>query len=241
MNTWLITSRELRSFFTTWMGYIIVFASLVINGILFNTYAIGSEPKYSSDVLYDFFYFSSGITMVACVFLAMWLLAEEKVNGTIVLFYTSPMTERQLIYGKFLSAVIFFLILQALSLYLPCLILLEGKISLGHLASGYIGTTLLGLAVLSISLFASVVSVNQLVAGIVAASITVILLVMWTLAAIVDNPLRDIFSYFALHNKHFASFGRGILHTKDVIYYLSVVFFFLECSIRALQYKRMEG
>ena len=50
MNTWLITSRELRSFFTTWMGYIIVFASLVINGILFNTYAIGSEPEMRDDL-----------------------------------------------------------------------------------------------------------------------------------------------------------------------------------------------
>lgn len=237
----LIVARELRAFFTTWMGYVIGCAALLINGILFNTQAIGDKPEFSHEILYQFFYFSSGIAMVAGVFLAMRLLAEEKTQNTIVLYFTAPVSERQVIYGKFLSVAIFFTLLQVLSLYLPALILIEGKVSLGHLAAGYLGTSLLGFVVLAITLFASVVSPNQLVAGILATTITVIFLVMWTLATVVDEPLREIFSFLAIHNNHFRNFGRGLIDIKDVVYYLSVMVFFLECAVRALESRRVEG
>ncbi|RYZ58745.1 MAG: hypothetical protein EOP07_06165 [Proteobacteria bacterium] len=73
----IITMRELRSYFSTWLGYIVISAALLLNGILFNTFAMGDAPKFSSDVLKDFFYFSSGIAMVSCMLLAMRLIAEE--------------------------------------------------------------------------------------------------------------------------------------------------------------------
>ena len=76
----LVAGRELRSFFSTWMGYIICAAALFIDGLLFNAFAISSTPKFSADVLADFFYFASGISIVSGVFLAMRLIAEEKQN-----------------------------------------------------------------------------------------------------------------------------------------------------------------
>lgn len=237
----LIAQRELKSFLTTWIGYIIVFASLLVNGLLFNTRAMGDEPKLSADVLYSFFEYSGGIAMVASVFLGMRLLAEERSQGTLVMFLTSPLTERQLIWGKFLSAALFFCLMQFCSLYMPALILLEGKVSLGHLFAGYLGTTLIGLAVLAISLFASAISPNQLIAGITAASITVILLIIWMLAKVVDAPLTATFSYLAIWAKHFPSFGRGLVHTEHVVYYLSLILFFIECSVRTLEGRRSEG
>jgi ABC-2 type transport system permease protein len=238
---WLIARRELSAYFTTWMGYIIIAAALLIDGMLFNSFAIGDEAKLSSDVLKDFFFFSSGIGMVAAVFLAMRLLAEEKQTGTIVLFYTSPLSERQLVYGKFLSALIMYVILQLLSVYLPSLIFLEGKVSIGHMASGYLGVTLLGAAVLAISLFASVVSPNQLIAGITAAAMTVFFLLLWLLSYRVDEPFRQIFSYISIHNERFRPFSNGVLHTRDLVFYLSLVFFFLECSIKSLETRRLQG
>jgi ABC-2 type transport system permease protein len=238
---WLIARRELGAYFTTWMGYIIVCFALLLNGVFFNVYAIGDEAKFSSEVLRDFFFISSGIGMVVAVFLAMRLLAEEKQTGTIVLFYTSPLNERQLVYGKFLSALVMFLILQGLSVYLPSLIFLEGKVSLGHMAAGYLGVTLLGAGVLAISLFASVISPNQLIAGITGAALTVFFLVMWLLSYRVDEPFREIFSYMSIHNQRFSPFMNGILHTRDVVYYASLIFFFLECSIKSLETRRLQG
>jgi ABC-2 type transport system permease protein len=240
-KTLLVAGRELRGFFSTWMGYIICAAALFIDGLLFNAFAVSGQPKFSADVLADFFYFASGIAMVAGVFLAMRLVAEEKQNGTIVLFYTSPITERQMIYGKFLSALAFSLILHALSLYLPALIFINGKVSLGHLASGYLALVLLGSAAIAISLFASTIAPNQLVAGIVGSALVVTLLVLWMVADIVEPPFKQLFGYLAVHNKHFTPFSQGIVHTRDVIYYLSLTVFFLECSVRGLEARRWRG
>jgi ABC-2 type transport system permease protein len=237
----LVAGRELRGFFTTWMGYVICAAALFIDGLLFNAYAVGNTPKFSADVLSDFFYFASGISMVAGVFLAMRLIAEEKQNGTLVLFYTSPVTERQLIYGKFLSAVAFSLLLHVLSLYLPALIFINGKVSLGHLASGYLVLFLLGSAAIAISLFASTIAPNQLVAGVTGALFVVTLLVLWMVSDVVEPPFKELFSYLSIHNKHFLPFSQGIVHTRDIIYYVSVIVFFLECSVRALEARRWRG
>ena len=237
----LVAGRELRAYFSTWMGYVICAAALFIEGLLFNAYAVGNQPKVSADVLADYFYFASGMTMVAGVFLAMRLLAEEKQNGTLVLFYTSPISERQIVYGKFLSALCFSLIIQLLSLYMPGLVFMVGKVSLGHLAAGYLMLTLLGACAISISLFASAISPNQLVAGVTGALFLVTFLILWMVADVVSPPLKELFGYLAIHNRHFVPFSQGIVHTRDVIYYGSVVVFFLECSVRALEARRWQG
>lgn len=240
-KVWLVAQREISSYFSTWMGFIIIFAALLIDGLLFNAFAIGSQPKFSAEVLKDFFFLSSGIGMVAAIFLAMRLLAEDKQFGTITLFYTSPISERQLIYGKYLSAVVMFLLLQGLSIYLPSLIFIEGKISLGHLAAGYLGVSLLGSAVLAITLFGSVIAPNQLIAIVIGASITVVLLLLWLVSGKVEEPFSSIFSYISIHNLRFRPFSKGIVHFKDIIYYLSVSIFFLECSVRTLESRRLQG
>ena len=237
----LIARRELAAFLNTWMGYIIFAAALFINGLLFNAFAIGNTPKYSAKVLEDFFYFGSGIAMVAGVFLAMRLLAEEKQSGTITLLYTSPLTSRQLIYGKFLSAVVFSFILRVLTLYLPALIMMNGKISIGHLASGYLVLVLIGSSAIAISLFASAISSNQLIAGITGSAFTVVLLVLWMVADKVAAPFKELFTYLSIHNQHFTPFSQGIVHSADVIYYLSLIVFFLECSVRAIEARRWRG
>lgn len=237
----LIARRELGAFFTTWMAYIIGAAALFIDGLLFNAYAIGRNPKLSAEVLGDFFYFASGISMVAGVLLAVRLISEEKQSGTIVLFFTSPISSRQLIYGKFLSALAFLFFLHVISLYMPALIFVHGKISLGHLASGYLVLLLIGSTAIAISLFASTVSPNQLIAGVLGALFTVTMLVLWMVSEIVEPPFKDVFSYLAIHNKHFLPFSEGIVHIKDVVYYLSMIVFFLECSVQALEARRWRG
>ena len=237
----LIAQRELGTFFSTWMGYIICASALVIDGLLFNAFAVGKSPKFSADVLSDFFYFSSGLAIIAGVFLSMRLLAEEKQSGTIVLFFTSPISERQLIYGKFLSAFVFVGLIHVLSLFLPALIFINGKVSLGHLASGYLVLFLLSGASIAITLFASTIAPNQLIAAITGGMFVAVFLVFWMLSDVVEPPFKDIFSYLSIHNKHFTPFSKGIVHTKSIIYYLSVVVFFLECSVKALQARRWRG
>jgi ABC-2 type transport system permease protein len=240
-KTILVARRELGSFFKTWMGWIIIAAALFIDGLLFNAFAIGQQPKLSADVLSDFFYFASGISIVSGILLAMRLVAEERQNGTITLLYSSPVTERELIYGKFLSAAAFTMILHLASLYLPALVMIKGKISMGHLAAGYLHLALIGWSAIAITIFASAMASNQLVAAVTGAMITVTMLVLWIVSDIANPPFKEIFSHLALHNKHFSSFAKGIVKLSDVIYYLSVVFFFLECSVRVMESRRWQG
>lgn len=240
-KTWQIARRELGAFFNTWMGYVIVAAVLIIDGLLFNSFAVGNEPKLSADVLSDFFYFASGMSMVAGIFLAMRLMAEEKQNGTIVLLFSSPISERQVIYGKFLSALIFAGILHIVSLYMPALILVHGKISFGHVLAGYTCLILLSAVTISVTLFSSTLAPNQLVAAVGGGFVTVILLTLWMLAKVVDQPFKDIFSWFAIHSDHFTPFSNGIVNLKDVVFYVGLIVFFLECATRALVGRRCQG
>lgn len=238
---WLIARRELVGFFGTWMGYVIIAAALVIEGVLFQAYAITSEPKFSADVLSDFFYFSSGLSMVAGIFLAMRLLAEEKQSGTIVLFYTSPVTTRELIYGKFLSALVFSLVLHLASLYMPALILIHGKISVGHVLAGYLCVSLLGAVTMSLTMFASALAPNQLFAAVGGAFLTVFFLTLWLLANMVSEPFKGILGFLSIHNEHFGPFSNGIVPLKSVVFYVTFILLFLEISVRVMESKRSHG
>lgn len=240
-KTLLVARRELGCFFRTWMGWIIIASALFIDGLLFNAFAMGQQAKASADVLGDFFYFASGISIVAGILLAMRLIAEEKQNGTITLLYSSPVTERELVYGKFLSAAAFMMVLHLASLYLPALVMMKGKISGGHLAAGYLNLALIGWAAIAITLFASSMAPNQLIAAVTGTMITVALLVLWIVSDIASPPFKDIFSHVALHNKHFSSLAKGIVKLSDVVYYFSVIFFFLECSVRVVESRRWQG
>ncbi|MBC7661469.1 MAG: ABC transporter permease subunit [Chitinophagaceae bacterium] len=237
----ILMRRELQSYFTTWLGYIVMAAALLLNGLLFNAFALGDAPKYSSDVLRDFFFFTSGIGMVSAMLLAMRLIAEEKQNKSLVLLFTAPISERQIVWGKFLAAFLMFFLLNILSLYLPALIFVEGKVSLGHIFAGYLGVTLLGAAVLAISLYASALAPTQLLAGVGAAAMTVVMLLLWLLSARSDAPFKDILAYVSIHNERFRPFTMGIIHTRDVIYYLSLTGFFVECAVRATEQRRARG
>ncbi len=234
-NSVLIAGRELRGYFSSFSGYFILASHLLITGLLFNVYAVGKRPKFSQQVLEDFFYFASGMAIITAILLSARLIAEERQTQTLVLLRTAPISEREIIYGKFASALLFFLLTLVLSIYLPALIFVNGKISLGHVLSGYLGLALLGAACIAISLAASSWSSSQLTAGAVAALMVTLLVVAWMAGQISAEPIKSLLGYLALHNQHFRTFSRGILAWRDVIYYLSIVVLFLELAVRSLE------
>jgi ABC-2 type transport system permease protein len=234
----LIVRREFTAYFKSPLGYIIIGLVLFIDGLLFNVYALGGEEKFSFDVLRLFFYFSSGTTMIASVFISMRLLAEERQTKTIVLLYTSPIKESQIIIGKFLSGFLFLFFMTILTIYMPLLIFVNGKVSFGHIIGGYLGILLLGSASLAIGVFGSSLAKSQILAAIISGGIIVTMLLFWKLAQITDSPLNEIFAYLSLYEKHFIPFMRGIVNTRSVIYYLVVTYFFLFISIRVLEARR---
>ncbi len=237
-NIGLIIRRELGSYFRTPAGYIITAAVLLIDGLLFNAFAVGSEPKLSSEVLQDFFFFASGTTMIASIFLSMRLIAEERQSGTITMLFTAPVRESEIVIAKFISALIFLTLLTLLTLYMPALIFIRGKVSWGHIAAGYLGLVLLGSACLALGVLGSSLARSQLLAAVITAAFVVTLLLCWLLSRIVDPPLTRIVSYLALYDEHFRPFQRGILRLSDVVFFLSIVYISLVASVRTLQAQR---
>lgn len=234
----LIIRREMGAYLRSPLGWVVIAAVLLIDGLLFNAWALGGPDRKSADVLKQFFYISSGTTMFASVFLSMRLLAEERQTGTLTLLYSSPVRDYQIVLGKYLSSFLFLAGLTLLTIYMPMLILVHGKIAWGQIMAGYLGLLLLGSASLSVGLFGSSLAKSQVVAVILEAAMMVFLVTCWLLSSITDRPLSEIFSWMSLWNKHFQPFMSGLINTQDIAYYLAVTYFFLFASTRVLESRR---
>lgn len=234
----LIARRELASYLRTMSGYVIIAAVLAVDGLLFNAFALGGPGKRSAEVLSLFFYFSSGTTLIASIFISMRLLAEERQSGTLALLYSSPVRDVEIVAGKFLSGLAFLALLTALTFYMPLLIGVHGKISFGQVFAGYLGLLLLGSAALAIGTLGSALARTQVLAAIGSACLLVSLLVTWLVARVTEQPLSDIFSALALHGEHFAPFQSGVIHLRDIVYYLAVTYVALFAATRVIEARR---
>jgi ABC-2 type transport system permease protein len=235
---WLIFRRELGAYLYSMTGYIIVAAVLVVDGILFNAFVLSGPEKLSGEVLAQFFYVSSGTTMIASVFISMRLFAEEKQTGTLVLLTSSPVRDHEIVLGKFLSAWAFLAIMTLLTAFMPALIMVNGKVSLGHLVVGYVGLLLLGGAALAIGTFGSALARTQVLAAIISGALVVSLIIMWLVARVTEHPINRVFETLAFYHRHFPPFQVGTVHVRDVVYYLAVTYFALFCATRVVEARR---
>ena len=235
---WLLTRRELSAYLRTMTGYVIIALALLIEGLLFNILSLGTGEKKSADVLSNFFWFSSGVTMIASVFISMRLLAEERQTGTINLLYSSPVRDGEIVAGKFLSALAFLALLLASTVFMPLLVMVHGKISLGHIAAGYLGLLLLGGASLAIGLLGSALARSQVIAVVVSTCMVASLILSWKLASVTERPFSELFTSLALWSQHFPPFQSGVIHLRDVVYFAVVTYVFLFAATRVLEARR---
>ena len=238
----VIFRRELSAYMRSSIGYVVAAVVLLLGGLLFYAQALGpaAGERLSGDVLARFFYNASGLTAIAAVALTIRLIAEERQDGTLILLNTSPVRDWEIVLGKFLSALAFLAGITVITLYMPLLIFVNGKVSLGHILVGYFGLILIGSAVLAIGVFATALTRHQILAAAVGAVITGTMFLFWPLAQIVDPPLSWVFGGLALHGRHFRGFQGGLLHLRDVIYYLAVTYFFLLAATKVMEAKRWE-
>lgn len=233
-----ITKKELSSYLNTSWGIAIFVIILILDGILFNAFSLGSAPRYSADVLEDFFYFSSGTTMIAGILLTMRLLAEERQTGTETILLTAPITDFQFILGKFLGAYLFLLFITLSTIYMPLFIQVNGKVSWGQIFGGYLGLSCLGATVTAIGTFASSVAKNQLFSAVLGGGILVFFLLGWLLGDVTESPISEIFSYIALFDKHFQPFMSGKINSEALVFYISITVAFLLLATRIAETRR---
>ena len=231
----LIMKRELSSYLNTTWGCSILAVILLLDGLLFNSFAMGSSARYSADVLEDFFYFSSGTTMIAGVLLTMRLLAEERQTGTESLLQTAPVSEGHVVIENF-GAFSFLMLITLLTLYMPILIQLMER-SLG----GRLPLAILGWPAWVEPRSPSEHSAPQSRETSCSQRFLRLLVFFplgWLIGQIAESPVSDIFSYIALFDRHFQPFMRGRINSEGVIFYLSVTVGFLLLSTRILQARR---
>lgn len=239
MNTiLLLAKRELGAYLSTTWGYVILASVLLIDGLLFNAWAIGDTPRYSAEVLEEFFFVCSGTTMIAGILMTMRLVAEERQTSTMTLLDTAPISEGQIIVGKYLGAFAFLTIITLLTAYMPALIQLNGKISFGQIATGYLGLLSLGSASVAIGTLGSAMARNQLLAAVLGGSMLGTMVIGWLTARLTEPPLSDLLAYLAIFDRHFQPFMRGRINTESLVYYASVTFIFLLLATRVLQSRR---
>ena len=234
----LVARRELAAYFDSYWGWVVIAVILLIDGLLFNALAMGDKPKYSSDVIQEFFWVSFGTTVIASLPVTMRLFAEEKQTGTMVLLDSAPLTRFQLVGGKYLSAMLVMAILVLSTLYMPALVFVNGKVSYGHIFAGYLGLLLVAAATTGIGTLGSVVARNQIVAFIVSGLLILFFVLAWLLAKVADPPLKDVISYFSFFDRHYRGFMEGKINTEGVVYFLGIAFVSLLLSSRFLAARR---
>jgi ABC-2 type transport system permease protein len=121
---------------------------------------------------------------------------------------------------------------------MPLMIFWHGKISWGHVGGGYLGLLLLGAASLAVGTFGSALARTQVLAAIASGCLIVSLLVAWLLGHVTERPLSEIFTALALHGQHFQPFQSGIVHLRDVVYYLAITYVALFAATRVLEARR---
>jgi ABC-2 type transport system permease protein len=219
---WTIAKRELDSFFDSLIAYIMLVLFLGFSG--FFTWILGSDIFFVGQASLESFFNVAYWTLFFFIpALTMRLLAEEKKTGTIELLLTKAVTDRQVVCGKFLST--FILILIALLFTLPYVITLSnlGDIDTGEVLCGYLGLLLMSGMYISIGLYTSSITSNQIVAFLASLFIGLFFhIIFGALANEFSGWIGALFSALSL-GTHFESISRGVLDTRDLIYFFSIM------------------
>ena len=151
----------------------------------------------------------------------------------------APEGSVDIVLGKFLGAFLFLALITLATAYMPALIFVHGKVSLGQILVGYTGLLSLGAATIAIGTFSSAIARNQLLAAVLGAGILVFILLGWMMGQVTEAPLNGIFSYTAIFDRHFQPFMKGRLNTEGLVYFASICFAFLLLAVRSLQLRRL--
>jgi ABC-2 type transport system permease protein len=228
-----VFQKELRSYFNSPVAYIVIVVFLVILGWFFTSSIfianISSLRTVFETTPFLLLFFAPAITMR--------LISEEKKSGTLELLLTKPVKEYEIILGKFLAAWIlfFFALLPTLSYYVS--ISLLGTLDIGPVIGGYLGLLFVGAVFLAIGVFGSSITENQVVGFIVSFLIVFILFMLDKILLYVPTYLASILEYLSI-DYHFSNIARGVIDSRDLLYYLSAVVFTLLLGTVSLQKRR---
>ena len=231
----LICGKEIGTYFSSPMAYIVSAIFIALSGASFTTYL--AQTSYSDTSIRGFLETGQLLILLFSALLTMRLISEERKLGTWELLLTAPVREYEIVLGKFFSCLLVLAGMLILTLYFPLLLMIFGDPDTGPILTSYLGLFLLGSASVAIGIFASSLTPNQIVSAVVAGGILFGLWFLGMVGSLIPEPLGEILSYFSL-SEHFPGFVRGVVDTRDLVYYLSVTAVFLFLSVRSIETER---
>lgn len=249
--------RELRSYFSGPIAYLVIVIFLIISGIMFilifNDYARVSfeviranyqvrisQLNVGEGLLAPLFRNLSFLLLLMMPLLTMKSFSEEKKSGTIELIFTYPTRDIELVLGKMLAVLTVLSAMLGFTLVYSLIILYFKPLPLGIVASGYLGLLLMGIAFTSLGVFISSLTENQIIAAVWTFGM---IMVFWMIGWLVGDstmPIAGIFRYLSLF-EHFESFSVGVIDTRDLVYYLSFSAVFIFATMRVLESRRFRS
>ena len=233
-NTLTIALKETKTYFASPMAYIIMAVYAGLASYYFVTSISGILPEAT---VRGFLIPSTLIFALLSPVITMRLLAEEQKLGTLELLMTAPIRDYEIVLGKFLAALASLVSMLIPTVYLVFLLFLFGTPDTGPILSGYLGLVLFGMATLSVGLFASSLSSNQILSAVVAMGILLILSVIDLASSYVSGIFTELVLQISLTN-HFQDFSRGVIDTHDLVFYLIFTAFLLFLTVRSLESRR---
>jgi ABC-2 type transport system permease protein len=247
-NIWTICRRELYSYFVSPIAWVLLAIFAFLSGAF--TYIITASfvkaslegqmtgqsfpMNLNEQVIRPLFSNVAVIGLFLIPLISMRLFAEEKRQGTIELLVTSPVHDLEIVLGKWLSAVIMYSALLLVLLLDYSFLFIYGQPDWKPVVTGFLGVLLLGACLLSLGTFISTTTKNQIVAGAVGFALALLLWILdWT-TSFGNSPTVQVLSYASILS-HLDSFARGVIDSKDVIYYLSMIFLGLFLTTRSLE------
>lgn len=229
----IIMKRELAAYFTSPVAYIVCVLFLAFAGFFFfQTFFISRRAE-----LRGFFSLLPILFAVFIPALTMRVFSEEKRSGSIETLLTLPVTPVDVVAGKYLASLVSaaVLLVPTLSYVVTCAIF--GKPDFGPIIGGYLGAVLLAATYTSIGVFASAITKNQIISFFVALPICLALSMISFFSVLLPAPVVSVITFFSAAD-HFDSISRGIIDSRDVLYFLSVTALFIVLTVRAIRGER---
>jgi ABC-2 type transport system permease protein len=229
----VISRREIRTYFNSPVAYIAVTVFAIITGYLFFTQLFLEKQAD----LRGFFNIMPLMFMFLAPAITMRLVADEKATGTLELLITMPVRDWQVVVGKFLAAMALLCTALALTMVFALTVRSLGPLDRGPAIGGYLGLVLMGGAFVSIGVMASAFTRNSIVAFIVSFAISFVLYLIGKVTQFVPQSLQGLTTFLSI-DAHFDNISRGIIDSRDVIYYLSVMGVTLLLATLSLESRR---
>jgi ABC-2 type transport system permease protein len=253
-NVLAIANKEFRSYFASPIAYILIGLFSLLFGWFFYVFLMafvqqseqmmqfggGGSPNVNQMMIRGLFQNTAVIILFVMPMITMRTYSEEKRSGTIELLLTSPVTDLEIIIGKFLGALALYAAMLLVTMVYIAILFRIGNPEWRPIVAGYLGLLLMGGCFLSTGLFISSLTKNQIVAGFLTFATFLMLWIINWMGESSGPTTRDVLNYLSI-TEHFDDFSRGIIDTKHLVYYLSFMTFGLFLTAKSVDSERWRG